>query len=162
MKETKIKGSMIKHKILYIYIVITLLLLLLFCIFGISIQRKILYFVPTKYLMLVYGIYTSIIFVLFVLFFSLRAQTGNCFSKWIGKISFEIYLIHGLFLDLFKSKFITIESPALYVYLSLIASIAAAFLIHNAFKFLMTHKFGVCENKQTKSLDEEYKKLSNK
>lgn len=153
LKEEQIKEAMTKYKVLYIYIVIILLMLLFFCIFGINIQRKIFFFVPSKYLMLMYGIYTSIVFLLFTLFFNLRFITGNIFSKWIGKISFEIYLIHGLFLDLFKSKYISIESTALYVYLSLIVSIIAAFLIHYAINFIMHRIFNFCEHKQCKLQD---------
>lgn len=154
MKEAEIKERILKHTKLHIYMVAALLLLLLFCFFGISIQKKILFFIPAEYLTFVYSVYTSIIFILFVFLFNLRLQTGNYFQKWIGKISFELYLIHGLFLDLFKNKYIPIESPALYVFLSLILSIVSAFLIHNALKFIMTRKIQFCEKKQSKSQNE--------
>ena len=134
MKEAEIKERILKHTKLHIYMVAALLLLLLFCIFGMSIQKKILFFIPTEYLTFVYSVYTSIIFILFVFLFNLRFQTGNFFQKWAGKISFEIYLIHGLFLDLFKNKYIPIESPALYVFLSLTLSITAAFFLHKALR----------------------------
>jgi len=47
--------------------------------------------------------------------------------KFLGTITLELYLIHNLFIDLFKSPFVYVKSDTLYLYLVILSSVAFAF-----------------------------------
>lgn len=74
-------------------------------------------------------IIAMLVFVLAVLLVALKLHFRNPVLNFLGKISLEIYLIHGIFIELFHSQFIYIQKDEFYVGAVLLASIASAFLI---------------------------------
>ncbi len=66
-------------------------------------------------------------FTLFVLLISMKFRIGNPILDFIGKISFELYLSHGLFIFLLRSDVLNIASDLLYSLLVLVLSIAFSF-----------------------------------
>ena len=61
---------------------------------------------------------------------------------FLGKISPELYLIHGLFIQLFHGQLILLENEMLFILSVLVCSIAAAAVLHipcgAAVRFLQT------------------------
>ena len=67
-----------------------------------------------------------------------KVQPGcKRFWSFMGKISYELYLVHGLFYLLYHSSFINIENPAFYVFAVMGSSIAAAVIIHYIDKLIL-------------------------
>lgn len=50
------------------------------------------------------AIVLSLFVVVVYLFFSYKFSISNCITIFLGEISYEIYLIHGLFLMILKDK----------------------------------------------------------
>lgn len=71
------------------------------------------------------------IFLLSLMALVTKIQPGcKGFWRFIGKISYELYLVHGLFYLLYRSSFINIQNSALYVFAVMASSIIAAVIIH--------------------------------
>ena len=73
---------------------------------------------------------TVILFVAVVFILCMKLTFSNIILRFLSKISLELYLIHYLFLLLYKSDIINISNDLLYVTLVVISSVAAAFLLH--------------------------------
>lgn len=54
----------------------------------------------------------------------------NSITHFLGRISFEIYVMQGLFLTIFHSQKIYIENPYFYILMVLVSTFVAAFAIH--------------------------------
>ena len=74
-------------------------------------------------------ILVMLVFVIGVLLIMLKLHFSNPVLNFLGKISLELYLIHGLFIDLFHSEFFNIQKDEFYVGAVVLASIVSAFLI---------------------------------
>ena len=59
-------------------------------------------------------------------------------TRFLGKISLEIYILHGFFLSFFFSKYISIKNPLLYGALVIASTIAVAVIIHPAISKILT------------------------
>lgn len=81
-------------------------------------------------------IISSVVFVFFLLLVGLKVKIGNKILAWLGTMTLELYLIHGLFVYLFGFCFIServeslyyISNPALYVIVVIVLSIPSAML----------------------------------
>ena len=71
-----------------------------------------------------------ILFVAAVFILCMKITFSNVILRFLSKISLELYLIHYLFLLLYKSDNIYISNDLLYVTLVVISSVAAAFLVN--------------------------------
>lgn len=71
-----------------------------------------------------------------VMLFTLKVKCSNAFLRFLGKISLELYLIHGLFLQLFQGQPGLLENDLLFIFLVLVCSIAAAWLLYYPLRFL--------------------------
>ncbi|MDO4294373.1 MAG: acyltransferase [Eubacteriales bacterium] len=69
-------------------------------------------------------------FCLMVTLFSMKLKCSNAALRFLGSISLELYLIHGLFIHLFKGQLITIKSDVLFVAAVLSCSLLAASLLY--------------------------------
>ena len=74
--------------------------------------------------------------VLMFLLLGMKIKVGNKFLKFMGKITLEFYLIHGLFVDLFAFNFdngvvnkIRIHNLLLYVVVVFVLGIASALVL---------------------------------
>lgn len=72
--------------------------------------------------------FCCLFFVLFLLIVSLKLKFANIFTTFLGSISYEMYLLHGLFMIIF-TDFIKIENSIIYVFLVIALTIASSFLI---------------------------------
>lgn len=77
---------------------------------------------------------TATVFVVAVLLFSAKFVIGNRVLSFLGKISLEIYLIHGLFLPTLRSGSIYIENDLLWCISCLVGTIVTAYLANCVFK----------------------------
>jgi membrane-bound acyltransferase YfiQ involved in biofilm formation len=93
-----------------------------------------------------------ILFVAAVFILCMKITFSNVILRFLSKISLELYLIHYLFLLLYKSDNIYISNDLLYVTLVVISSVAAAFLVNIIDKpiiRILTSKVGKTSGKGT-------------
>lgn len=83
----------------------------------------------TKPIMLTLRCFSSIVFVVLVLLVSRILRINNFILRFLGKISCEIYVFHGLFLVLYKEVF-NIEKAGMYILVVMVSSISFAYLLH--------------------------------
>ncbi len=75
-------------------------------------------------------------FTAFVFLLTLKVRFSNCFLIFLGNHSFELYLIHGLFLEILRGETIYVANDFLYTLLVLSCSLAACWALHTPFRFL--------------------------
>ncbi len=83
-----------------------------------------------SYICLFWQMCAVISFVFFVFLVTLKFRVNNKLLRFISSISLELYLIHGIFVQLFHSKACMIKNDILYLVLVIVCSIATAWLIH--------------------------------
>ena len=98
---------------------------------------------------------SAITFCLFILMLGLKIKIGNPVLKFLGKMTLELYLVHGIFVHLFSFGLITndmrykplkyIKSVPLYILVVLIVSIPVSFVI-----CLLDHKISMLLLKKKK------------
>ena len=76
-------------------------------------------------------------FLFSVLFFSMKFIVGNKILSFFGDISLEIYLIHGLFILLYRSNIVNIENDSVLFVLVIVSSICSGLLLHFLFGKLL-------------------------
>ena len=129
-KETIINRS----KKSYILILILSVLITISCFSIALIDKNII----NRFVILIAQMICSVSFVITVLLLGMKIKIGNRFLAFLGSITLEIYLIHGLFVQLFGYCFITeaslskyyIKNLPLYVLVVLVLTIPLAFLLH--------------------------------
>jgi peptidoglycan/LPS O-acetylase OafA/YrhL len=82
-------------------------------------------------------------FTLLALMIYSKIELKNKVWAYLGTISFELYILHGLMLKLFKSRFIYLESNLIYCACVLISSILLATLLH----YITSKLFGLLKTK---------------
>lgn len=65
-------------------------------------------------------------FCLMITLFTMKIKCSNPFLRFLGKISLELYLIHGLFIQLFKGQLCIIQNDFLFIAAVLACSVTAA------------------------------------
>lgn len=71
-----------------------------------------------------------ILFCVFVAALCSQYKIGNRITEFLGMISYEIYLLHGLFIILFK-ECLTISNSFLYTGIVILFSIISAYILHH-------------------------------
>lgn len=71
----------------------------------------------------------AVCFTIFVIIILFKIKIGNKLTKYLGSISFEIFLIHPLVIYFFHSSIINIKSNLLYAWLVIIISLFLSCLI---------------------------------
>lgn len=146
-------------------------LLAVFGVFGASYEQKILAFLKKYYVFVLsfcwisfltlakykWTIYWSMpslwtelalvvvlafLFVSVAILLSLKVRFGNKFLDFLGKISFEIYMVQGALMLLTKNGYINISNDFYWAILVLAGSFLAAFLLNKLFSFILK-KFSV-------------------
>ena len=125
--------NFIKPRLIPISILITLLFFSLFLLVC-NITR----FTSSFLIDVLLKFVLSVLFVLFILVFSMKFRTGNCILKFFGKLSFEIYLSQGLFITLFRSSVLSIENDFLYSTAVLTSTVIFSLLIHKLCGFVLS------------------------
>lgn len=72
----------------------------------------------------------TLFFTVVVLLFNMRFQNQGKCLQFVGNISFELYMLHGLFIILFRGNHIYISNDFIYAVLVIICSILSAFLMN--------------------------------
>ena len=75
----------------------------------------------------------SLLFTLAVITLLYRIRIGNTILKFFGTISFELYMIHGVFLKLLRGNHIYINSDIMFLVFVMLASVLSALVLHKVF-----------------------------
>ena len=75
-------------------------------------------------------------FVAFVFLLTLKIRFNNVFLRFLGTHSFELYLIHGLFLEIFRSDRFYIKSDFIYTAVRVDLSLGLTALMYYPFKII--------------------------
>ncbi len=78
-----------------------------------------------------------IIFVLSALAFFLKIHLGNKFLNFLGEISLELYISHGLFIKVLRSKFIYIDNELIWSISVLAGTILFSYGLHILFQAIL-------------------------
>lgn len=81
---------------------------------------------------------TAILFVLCVIMFSLKVQIGNKILGFFGGISLEIYISHGLFMNMLRSEWVYISNDFLWCLSVITGTIVFSYCIHNVFQYILS------------------------
>ncbi|MCQ2982165.1 MAG: acyltransferase [Treponemataceae bacterium] len=57
----------------------------------------------------------AFVFCLLLYLFTMKVRVGNLFTRWMGSVTLEFYLIHGLFIELFGFNFLDVARPLKYI-----------------------------------------------
>lgn len=79
---------------------------------------------------------SAILFVVLIMLQVSKIRIDYRFTRLLGAISMEIYVMQGVFIILLRSKFIYISNPYIYIALIIIGTTAAAILVHPLFKYI--------------------------
>ncbi|MBE6992940.1 MAG: acyltransferase [Ruminococcaceae bacterium] len=80
-------------------------------------------------------------FPVLVVLLSMKLKLGGKLLNFMGGISLELYLFHGLVYAFLRSSVVYISNDALWVWLSVVLSVAVAFIFNRVFKiFPKPHK----------------------
>lgn len=121
---SKYRQSIVQHMKKHYLLYLILLFIGIFVLYGFSVfaQGYFSYYgeiwhapdkVLRRWICLLSQIAASCSFVFFVLLLCLKLRVGNPFLSFMGTITLEFYLIHGLFLELFAYDFAGV-APSLY------------------------------------------------
>ena len=80
----------------------------------------------------------SILFIFMVLGFSMKFKVGNKVLYFIGDISYELYLIHGIWIYWFRYDFVYIENEMVMMVMVFAGSIVSAVVLHKISGMLLS------------------------
>ena len=81
---------------------------------------------------------TNIFFVLSVLVFFLKIKIGNKVLDFLGEISLELYISHGLFIITLRSKYIYIDNELIWSLSTLAGTILLSYGLHILFQAILS------------------------
>lgn len=102
-------------------------------------------FIAYRWSVILMQLLAAIFFVMLVLLLNLKIQVGNKALAYMGTLTLEFYLLHGLFVQLFgynffddkASKILYIKSLPIYIVVVFALSLACAILLKILLRFLM-------------------------
>ena len=80
----------------------------------------------------------ALLFCLLIVLISMKIKIGNKVLSFLGDISYELYLFHGLIILAARSWLINIQNNLLFSAVVIFASIPIAFGLHKLFKFILS------------------------
>ena len=105
-------------------------------IFGVAyLKFKMVYFIGAYLLKIVLGI------TLIVLLFTVTSNltTSNKLCRWLGDISYEVYLSHGLVIGFFAEQLIFEMNSGVFIFLSFLGTLILSTLIHSLSKPIVAY-----------------------
>ena len=87
---------------------------------------------------LILAIILTCLFTLSFLLISLKINFGNRVLDFLGDMSLEIYMTHGLFTRVLRSKFLYIENDSFWAVSVLFGTIILSFVLHKYFVFILS------------------------
>lgn len=88
-------------------------------------------------LVIIFSNVAALIFTLLILILSGYIEFKNKVFIYIGEISYEIYLIHGLWIFLLRNDVVYINNDLIYGALTLVLSILVSTILHYIFKIIL-------------------------
>lgn len=82
----------------------------------------------------------SVVFIVAFVLISMKISFKNKILDFLGKISFELYMIHGLYIAIFSKIDFISERRILFLLIVLLCSIPSAYLLNIAFKTVFYKK----------------------
>lgn len=79
---------------------------------------------------------SSLMFVLLIVFALMKVKIGNSILNWIGKNSFEVYLMQGFLIYIFRNERIYINNNLLYIVLVVLSTLICAEIAHKCFSLI--------------------------
>lgn len=126
------------------HFIITPLVWVTFVVLFIA-KQKFISYIPIRGIGFIFEITTAFFFVASVLLFSTKVTIGNKILQFLGEISLETYLIHGLFIQFFRSNIIYVSNEFIWSSLVLVFSVVWAWILHIIFKKILSqYKKFVC------------------
>ncbi len=119
--EKKFIGIIKKYYLLIPLDFAVLIVLLVF-------RKNIVDMVPISVIGLIIDVISALFFTFGFLFFSMKFKIGNRALSFLGSISFELYMIHGLFINFFRTDKLYIKNEFLYAVMVIATSVAAAYI----------------------------------
>lgn len=92
---------------------------------------------PSKAVSFALTFFLELFFLLGVLSICLKFTINNKVLAYLGKISLEIYLVHGLFIMGLRSGVIFIQNETLWAFLTIIGSIVFGSLLHYLLGYIL-------------------------
>jgi len=90
----------------------------------------------------------SCAFVFFMFMLTMKVKIGNIVLKFMGGVTLEFYLIHGLFVDLFGYSFLDITPPLYYIKnVFLMVVVVTVLTVPSAILLQKFHNFVLCKKK---------------
>lgn len=108
--------------------------------FFFVLQDKIALWIPIAGISLLVDIITTVLFVTGIILFSMKIQIGNKILSFLGDISLEMYLVHGMFITALRNNMIFIQNELIWCILVLSATIILSFVLHFIFAKLLFRK----------------------
>ncbi len=149
--ENKIVSNIKKHYILYVVLAFAAIFILYK--FSVYTQDTFSYYgenfraddkVLRRWVCLISQIGASCAFVFFVFMLGMKMKIGNKILNFMGTITLEFYLIHGLFVELFGYSFIDlapslyyIKNVALFVLVIIVLGIPSAILLQKLHNLIL-------------------------
>lgn len=81
------------------------------------------------------------LYIFTILLLLLKIKIGNLILKLLGEISYELYLSHAIFVNLFNSRFFNIKDDLLFSLVVIISSFVFSFLFHKLCKFVLSRYY---------------------
>lgn len=125
--------AIIEKNYLLFSITMALLLALLLCV-----SSSIALLIPLKGIGVIMTALKAFLFTVSVMLFSLRFKVGNKALAFLGKISFEIYMLHGLFVTILRSDIIYIHNEVLWCAFVFLCTIVFASFMHIVFDKILS------------------------
>ncbi|WP_415277187.1 acyltransferase family protein [Clostridium perfringens] len=79
---------------------------------------------------------SAVIFVFCTVLMLMKINISNNITVWLGKIFCEIYIMQGIFLELFHSRVVYIKNEYMYLIIVIISTISVAYIVHPIFNLL--------------------------
>lgn len=96
-----------------------------------------------KYNNIVYAIISATVYPILCNLILMKIRIGNKVWKFFGEISLELYLIHSLILNIFKSNLLQISNVYLYCCITIVISVIVAKILHDIMNKLKKRKVSV-------------------
>lgn len=81
---------------------------------------------------------SAVLFVLSVLLLTMKFRVGNRILRFLGNISFEIYMAHGLYILLLKDVPVRTEIPLLWCCTVILCAVVSAYFLHKLFRVILS------------------------
>lgn len=129
--EKKINTTITKHY----FIISPIVLILLFAslISGIFVDKM-----QNEIIVLLTKIISAMLFVFTIILFTMKFRIGNGILNFLGNISFEIYMIQGLWMLTLNGNYINNhKNPLLWSCAVIICTIISSYFLHKLFRFVL-------------------------